>query len=308
MTLQDQIGNQLLYFLRAQISYNTTFHQYMFNEKFLHEIDEDYLEKQIITIKLNIYQYIILSKDYTVEFRYWKDYIKKEMAEHYSYRLTSIAQINENRKRIYESSFNHAAPPVEDITFEQIRAADSFHDLRNNSDLIDFVISTGLATAIESDEILQDFKLLYILSKHRTATEELRYFIKNLMAEDKQLDLRLYAREQLAKLLLPKDSFDTNGIKCHTSMSKKTVARFFLTWMETGLLFFDEDNSANNRTQFQKFIEANFTYVGDKKSQTEISNLSKQFTEISWSQREEQKAYVDTLISELQKYRDAIKN
>lgn len=308
MTLQDEIGFELQGFLQIKITYNDHFKQYLINDKFLQEIDADYWEKQLQSFKIKIFEYILLSKDHLSELEYWKIYIEKQMEEHFTFMLDSVEQVEFHRKKFLKCASDDFTVPLEEITFEQIQEASSLQDLRMDYDLVNFIVSRKLVSTVDSDEALQDLKLIFTLSQHKAVTRDLLYFIVNLIAEDKHLDLKAYSMKQREKLVLPKESVAINGIKCPTSMSKIEIARFFITLRHTDLFYFDKHDEKNDRILFQNFIQDNFSYVGDQNKQTEINNITRQFSD-ALEPREFQKQieFVNTIIDKMTKYRDAIK-
>lgn len=91
----------------------------------------------------------------------------------------------------------------------------------------------------------------------------------------------------------------TKGKKslCKSKLRKNELILFFSILMEEEMFFFDEVHTARNRLLFQKFIQKNFTYLGDSGVQTNVNNPSRQFSEAKgFVYRDKQIRFLDKMI------------
>jgi hypothetical protein len=85
--------------------------------------------------------------------------------------------------------------------------------------------------------------------------------------------------------------------KCSSNFNKSDLAQFFYILMDEEILFFDAKGENSNRSKMQYFIQTNFTYVGDSKTQVNIENISKQFSESKgFTYRDKQLRFLDKII------------
>ena len=101
----------------------------------------------------------------------------------------------------------------------------------------------------------------------------------------------------------------SNPCRCKSSLSKIEFANLFYILMDEGFLFFEILDKKNNRIEFQKFLENNFTYSGKNDKQCEIKNISKEFAESKgYTYREKQIEFLNLLIFRLQERKSRIEN
>ena len=101
----------------------------------------------------------------------------------------------------------------------------------------------------------------------------------------------------------------SNPCRCKSSFTKIEFANLFYILMDEGFLFFERLDKKNNRSEFQKFLENNFTYFGKNGRQCEIKNISKEFAESKgYTYREKQIEFLDLLIFRLQERKSRIEN
>ncbi|WP_343697176.1 hypothetical protein [Flavobacterium sp.] len=101
----------------------------------------------------------------------------------------------------------------------------------------------------------------------------------------------------------------SNPCRCKSSFTKIEFANLFYILMDEGFLFFERLDKKNNRIEFQKFLENNFTYFGKNGRQCEIKNISKEFAESKgYTYREKQIEFLDLLIFRLQERKSRIEN
>lgn len=101
----------------------------------------------------------------------------------------------------------------------------------------------------------------------------------------------------------------SNPCRCKSSLSKIEFANLFYILMDEGFLFFEILDKKNNRIEFQKFLENNFTYSGKNDKQCEIKNISKEFAESKgYTYREKQIEFLNLMIFRLQERKSRIEN
>ena len=95
--------------------------------------------------------------------------------------------------------------------------------------------------------------------------------------------------------------------KCHSNYNKSDLAQLFYIMMEEEILFFDRQNTNNNRGLIQQFIVNNFTYLGYEGSQMPIKTVSKQFSESKgFTYRTKQIKFLDKILELLKERRERI--
>lgn len=100
---------------------------------------------------------------------------------------------------------------------------------------------------------------------------------------------------------------ELNLCKCKSALNKIETAHLFYFLMDEGLLFFDLSDKRKNRTKFQHFVSANFTYAGEEGSQSKITAINKQFSECKgFTYREKQIRFLERLISLLSARRNKL--
>lgn len=93
---------------------------------------------------------------------------------------------------------------------------------------------------------------------------------------------------------------NTRTVKCGSSMQKGELIYLFHILMEEGVWFFDSSDEKKNRSQFQNFIEENFTYLGEGGLQHSIIGSSRHFSEcLGFTYREKQVRYLEKIIAVL---------
>jgi hypothetical protein len=101
----------------------------------------------------------------------------------------------------------------------------------------------------------------------------------------------------------------SNPVRCKSSFTKIEFANLFYILMDEGFLFFEKLDKKNNRIEFQKFLECNFTYSGKNGRQCEIKNISKEFAESKgYTYREKQIEFLNLMIFRLQERKSRIEN
>ncbi|MDR7371039.1 hypothetical protein [Flavobacterium aquidurense] len=97
--------------------------------------------------------------------------------------------------------------------------------------------------------------------------------------------------------------------RCKSCYTKAELAHFFYILLDEGLLFFDLENTSNNRSEFQHFVIDNFSYAGDHGSQIAIKSISKQFSESKgYSYREKQIKFLEEFITRMQCRKQRLEN
>lgn len=126
---------------------------------------------------------------------------------------------------------------------------------------------------------------------------------------------RLITLERILKESLKEDIYNkisasaSNPSRCKSTFSKIEFANLFYILMDEGFLFFEILDKKNNRIEFQKFLENNFTYSGKNEKQCEIKNISKEFAESKgYTYREKQIEFLNLLIFRLQERKSRIEN
>ena len=95
--------------------------------------------------------------------------------------------------------------------------------------------------------------------------------------------------------------------KCHSNYNKSDLAQLFFIMMEEEILFFDRQNTSNNRCLLQRFIINNFTYQGYEGSQMPIRTVSKQFSESKgFTYRAKHLKFLDKILKVLKERRERI--
>nr|WP_199001418.1 hypothetical protein [Flavobacterium sp. ASV13] len=126
---------------------------------------------------------------------------------------------------------------------------------------------------------------------------------------------RLIILERILKENLKDDSYSkisasaSNPCRCKSSFSKIEFANLFYILMDEEILFFQKCDKKNNRIEFQKFLENNFTYSGKNGRQSEIKNISKEFAESKgYTYREKQIEFLNLLIFRFEERKSRIEN
>jgi|GEM_PF-1140812 len=97
------------------------------------------------------------------------------------------------------------------------------------------------------------------------------------------------------------------GVKCATSLQKGELVFLFFILMEGGIWFFDAADKKKNRSQFQSFIERNFTYLGEAGRQHDIAGASRHFSECSgFTYRDKQLRCLDRFMALLANRREKL--
>ncbi len=88
--------------------------------------------------------------------------------------------------------------------------------------------------------------------------------------------------------------------KCGSNMQKGELIYLFHILMEEGIWFFDPADKKKNRSQFQCFIEENFTYSGEGGIQHNIVDSSRHFSKCrGFTYRDKQVRYLEKIIAVL---------
>ena len=290
MNYPQQVFDELNIFLSITISFDEEYQSYQFNDYWALELDEEYFTNKFEQIKFLTLQQLKIGKN--------NERFLREISEMTSDKLNYLTDIHSDRLLFFDkySRFIRMSYAITSPPRDLIKVSDLNNSFEGNDKYFLFLKKFKNETDNYNNPLeFEKVKLLYTLKLYKDTIGEIEAFVIDLIHNLSYID---FSKIEIKNI---PDSSNIK-IKCASSLGKFELASLFYILMDEKILFFDDVNETNNRAIMQRFIEDNFTYKGDSKSQTNISNINKQFTEAKgFTYNKKQVEFINKFIGLLEK-------
>jgi hypothetical protein len=292
--------------LQFKISHSVTNNQYLFNNRLVNEIGEDYYENAVNNIKMLLHKALKNGTNHSEYLQSKLDIIWKHIEYIERYKCYSPEFFDLYSNKIRPVTIN------ENTTFSN---TDLYEKYKEDSEQISATENDMFAFLNFHSENLNQYKtqldfhkglLLYAIDKYREIVKDLYYFLYSIhmnveFTDFKNLDFEIFVKSN--KTAKPKRLF-------HFNLDKKSIAHLFKVLIEEDILVFDGTNDYMNTLTMKKFVEDHFTYLNNKNQKVVIKNFNREYAEANSLQDNEinkQEEVLNYLIGILEKRKAYLK-
>lgn len=299
----DQAVNELVNF---KIYFCKTYNTYLFNNKWINEIDEYYYLEKINNIKRLLHKQLKHGQKQAEYLQYLLDHIWNKVDHIEQCKYSSFEFFELFSDKISDITSDESIPASNSDLYKEYKTGSS-PETTNKPELFDFLRfhSTGM-NDFQTEIDFEKGRLLFVLSIYIEALKDLHGFIYSIHMDAEYIDFKSLDFEDF---IIPSKLI--KGSICHINLNKKSVAHLFTILLEINFLVFDETNKTNNRLELKRFVENNFTYQNYKNQRTSIETFNREYSEVASNSGYEVKAhkkFIDELILKLQARKSSLKD
>lgn len=273
------------------IEYDRSNRTYLFNDKYIDDIDCLEYEASITNLESEL---IDVCNDIKKPQNFIKTVITEIEKTAVWYETENIEQFENFNKLepiIVESIKNKTREAKSKYTVEQIRDTNDAIDPKSEELLFYLILNKSKTKNYKLNGDFERVKLHYLLREYFKSIYSFLEYL--LMLNELEEKFGIEDFNQFRPLPEPK-------FKCNIKLSKIETAHLFNAFFETGYFYFDITNETQYKRAKIKFIENNFNYINQHGKLSHIGNLVKEFKEMeSFSEVENQIKIVQTLIDKL---------
>jgi hypothetical protein len=299
----DQAVNELVKF---KIDFSKIYNTYLFNNKWINEIDDDYYSEKIKNIKNLLHKQLKHGHKLAEYLQDLLDYIwtKVDYIEDYKYNSFEFFELFSDK---ISDIISHESIPVSNSDLYKEYKIDSSSETTNEPELFNFLRfhSSGM-NDFQTEIDFEKGRLLFVLSVYSEVLKDLHGFIYSIHMDAEYIDFKSLDFENF---IIPPKNIKEN--LCHINLNKKSVAHLFRILLEENFLVFDEINENNNRLEMKQFVENNFTYQNNKNKRTSIDTFNREYSEVVSLSSPEVKAhkdFIDEFILKLQNRKNSLRD
>jgi hypothetical protein len=307
MSLPSKIETQLYNFTNPKIGFVEEYNQYLFNEKWLIDVNENTFKESLRQILTDVNEHLKVGLQNKEFLKSLIEILDKKFEWFSENQILNIKSFENFVSQIKtDNSANiKSIPSEEKYSIEFL--------INSNED-------TGLQLSDEENYYYDLWRFKNDFDNYKKSIDfekvKLRYvmqlFYDSLIGVFQYLDALLlnydtinFSEFDFDKLLEDFDfQSETNtpifNKKCHINFNKKDTAQLFAFLMETGLFSFHTDKR-KNRAELSKFIQANFTYKGDNDTKSIIKNINQEFTDLFHPNQAKQLPFMKELLQIVEK-------
>ena len=271
--LTNEAVNELLKF---KIYYCKTNNTFLFNNKWINEIDEYYYAEKIDNIKKLLHQQLINGLKHAEYLQNLLDLIETKIDQLDKYKFYSFEFFKLYSKKIKTLDSYNTKPSSNIELFEKFKT-DSSSINTAESDLFNFLNFKSPNKNFFATEL--DFEkgiMLHVLSLHSEVLANLHGFIYSIHMNAEFIDFKNLRYEDI-------EHFYTAQKKdqpCHFNLDKKSIAYLFRVLIEENIIVFNESDINKNVLEMKTFVQNNFTYLNDQKEHIPIKNFNREYSEM----------------------------
>jgi hypothetical protein len=299
----DQAVNELV---KYKINFSKIYNTYLFNNKWINEIEDDYYSEKIKNIKNLLHKQLKHGHKQAEYLQDLLDYIwtKVEYIEDYKYSSFEFFELFSDKMSDITS---HESIPASNSDLYKEYKIDSSSEATNESELFNFLRfhSSGM-NDFQTEIDFEKGRLLFVLSIYSEALKDLHGFIYSIHMDAEYIDFKSLDFEDF--IITPKNIKEN---LCHINLNKKSVAHLFRILLEEDFLVFDEINENNNRLEMKRFVQNNFSYQNNENQRTSIHSFNREYSEVASPSSSEVKAhkeFIDEFILKLQNRKNRLRD
>lgn len=304
MNLISQIEHEVFQLLKFKIQYSENHNTYLFNNRCVNEIEEDYYAEKVKKIKKLLQKQFKYGLNHEIYLKQLSDPIWDRVIFLGTSRTDTPEFLNSYMEKILNLRTLKKIPASSTDLFEQYQESRKDSSFKK-SKLFSFLASnTGSLNDFQTPMDFENGLLLYAINNYSKAINSLHSYIFILHSDAKYIDFKNLDFEESIQRQ-EKEMF------CHFNLDKKSVAHLFLFLLAEKIIVFDEINESKNELKMKQFVEANFTYQNTSKDRVPIKTFSREYSEvrsISSSDVKKHKQFIDSLNSLLQQRKNRLKD
>jgi len=299
----DQAVNELVTF---KIDFSKIYNTYLFNNKWISEIDDYYYSEKIKNIKRLLYKQLKNGHKQAEYLQDLLDYIwnKIDYIEDYKYSSFEFFELFSDK---ISDITSHESTPVSNSELYKEYKIGSNSETTNELELFNFLrFHSSRMNDFQTEIDFEKGRLLFVLSFYTEALKDLHGFIYSIHMDAEYIDFKSLDFEDF--IIPPKNIKEP---LCHINLNKKSVAHLFRILLEENFLVFDEKNENNNKLELKRFVENNFTYQNHKNQRTSIDTFNREYSEVvspSSTEVKAHKKFIDEFIVKLQNRKSRLKD
>lgn len=305
MSLPTIIETKLHKFVNPKILFIEEVNQFIFNEKWTIDINEKTLKDSLGDILNDVNEHLKVGLQNKEFLKSLIEVLDKKIEWFSENKILKINHFNDFVPTIKKShlAIDKEPPAKEKYTIEDILKCDEDSGLKL-SDIDDYYFDIWHFKKEFNDYNdsfdFEKVKLFYVMKLFHTCLITAYQYLDNLLLNFDSLNFSELDYEKLLMEFEIIDGYSDNfKKKCHVTYNKKETAHLFAILLQTGIFYF-HPNERKNRSEMTKFIEANFTCIGDNNSINTIKNLNQEFTPVFYPNEKELLPFLDGLIRKLQ--------
>ena len=299
----DQAVNE---FVKFKIDFCKINNTYLFNNKWISEIDAYYYSEKIKNIK-NLLQKQLKHGHKQAEYlQDLLDYIWNKIYYIEDYKYSSFEFFELFSDKISDITSYESIPVSNSDLYKEYKI-DSSSETTNESELFNFLhFHSSRMNDFQTEIDFEKGRLLFVLSVYSETLKDLYGFMYSIHMNAEYIDFKSLDFEDF---IIPPKNIKEN--LCHINLNKKSVAHLFRILLEENFLVFDEINENNNRLEMKQFVENNFTYQNNKNQRTSIDTFNREYSEVvspSSPEVKVHKKFIDDFILKLQNRKSRLKD
>ena len=305
MPLPSGIEIQLHKFANPKILFIEEVNQFVFNDKWLIDINDQTFKDDLHTILFDVNEHLKVGLNNKKFLDSLIEVLNKKMEWFGENKIFTISYFNDFVTKIKKGDVTEikAPPAKEKYTIDYLCKCDENSAL-NLSDFEDYYFDVWAhretfnfyRNPIDFEKVKLFFVMNLLYKNLITTYQYLDYLLLNF-------DSLNFTELDYEKLLVEFDIKESKSNnfknKCHVTLNKKETAHLFAILLQTGLFNF-HSNERKNRAEMTKFIEAHFTCNGDNNSINTIKNLNQEFTPVFYPNEKQLLPFLEVFIRKLQ--------
>ena len=302
MPLPSKIETQLYNFTNPKIVFEEEFNQYIFNEKWLIDVNENSFKEGLRQILTDVNEHLkvgLQNKEFLKSLIAILDKKTEWFSEN---QIFNIKHLDNFVSHIQTDNSDNikSAPAEEKYSIEFLINSDVDNGLQLSDEENYYYDLWRFKNDFDNYKKSLDFekvKLRYVMQLFYDSLILVFQYLDALLLDYDTINFSEFDYDKLLEDFdLQSETNKTVSIKkCHINLNKKDTAQLFAFLMETGLFSFHTDKR-KNRAQLSKFIQANFTCKGDNDTRSIIKNINQEFTDLFHPNQSKQLPYVKELL------------
>jgi hypothetical protein len=302
MPLPSKIETQLYNFTNSKIVFEEEYNQYLFNEKWLIDVNENTFKESIRQILIDVNEYLkvgLQNKEFLKSLIAILDKKTEWFSEN---QILNIKHFDNFVSQIKTDNSDNikSAPAEEKYSIEFLINSDEDIGLQLSDEENYYYDLWLFKNDFDNYKKPLDFekvKLRYVMQLFYDSIILVFQYLDALLLDYDTINFPEYDYDKLLEDFDFQTETNTHifNKKCHINLNKKDTAQLFAFLMETGSFSFHTDKR-KNRAQLSKFIQANFTCKGDNDTRSIIKNINQEFTDLYHPNQSKQLPYVKELL------------
>lgn len=302
MPLPSKIETQLYNFTNPKIVFEEEFNQYIFNEKWLIDVNENSFKEGLRQILTDVNEHLkvgLQNKEFLKSLIAILDKKTEWFSEN---QIFNIKHLDNFVSHIQTDNSDNikSAPAEEKYSIEFLINSDVDNGLQLSDEENYYYDLWRFKNDFDNYKKSLDFekvKLRYVMQLFYDSLILVFQYLDALLLDYDTINFSEFDYDKLLEDFdLQSETNKTVSIKkCQINLNKKDTAQLFAFLMETGLFSFHTDKR-KNRAQLSKFIQANFTCKGDNDTRSIIKNINQEFTDLFHPNQSKQLPYVKELL------------